>query len=407
MKNCGKRIAALLLLICFWTAGCAAGAEAAEAKETGTGPAGEPTNGVLNEERQTLGLSRAQIQTQRLSPQRLRLTWPDTLDGQVETYFVKRCEVRRDGQPGEWALVGEIASDGSATGAPVTFLDALPEAAAKQFLYVIDLEPRDSTKAFCVQSQPVLASNLMVCIDPGHYAGVNQIENGYTEGDAMLCLGETLRAELKENYGIDSCMTRTDGTITLGGYSDESLDSAHLSLRGAYAGEAACDLFVSLHSNANEDHANGYPTCAQPIGINKPVLLLNEPACESETALRAANAIGAQLAQASFQCGVGATAAFEPALPHEIKPWTEAYNDGLDLPGSVFLRRDREGREYYGVLRGAAEVGVPGIIIEHGMHTVPEVRKAAVEGDLLTRWAEADARGIAQGFGFLACAALS
>ena len=67
----------------------------------------------------------------------------------------------------------------------------------------------------------------------------------------------------------------------------------------------------------------------------------------------------------------------------------------------MYYRVGQDGRDYYGVLRGAAAVGVPGLIIEHGMHTVPEVRKTAMEGDLLCRWACADARGIANGFGFV------
>ena len=50
--------------------------------------------------------------------------------------------------------------------------------------------------------------------------------------------------------------------------------------------------------------------------------------------------------------------------------------------------------------RGAASAGVPGVIIEHGLHTIPEVRKAA-QGDLALKWAEADAYGIAWGLGFV------
>lgn len=57
--------------------------------------------------------------------------------------------------------------------------------------------------------------------------------------------------------------------------------------------------------------------------------------------------------------------------------------------------------DYYGVLRGASNVQVPGLIIEHGFHTVPEVRQAAVNEDLKNVWSKADAEGIAAGFDLL------
>lgn len=36
--------------------------------------------------------------------------------------------------------------------------------------------------------------------------------------------------------------------------------------------------------------------------------------------------------------------------------------------------------------------------IEDGFHTIPEVRKLALTGELLEKWAEADANGIAEGY---------
>lgn len=113
------------------------------------------------------------------------------------------------------------------------------------------------------------------------------------------------------------------------------------------------------------------------------------------------NAIGANLAQASYRAGTATQSGFQAVRAGNLSQWTDAYNDSPDLPGTMFARQMGDGRDYYGVLRGAAEVGVPGIIIEHGMHTVPEVRQMAVTGDLLERWASADAYGIACGFGFL------
>ena len=75
------------------------------------------------------------------------------------------------------------------------------------------------------------------------------------------------------------------------------------------------------------------------------------------------------------------------------------YNDATNVEGTVCRRMGQSG-DYYGVLRGAANVGVPGMIIEHGFHTVPEMRGTAKTGELAKAWARADAEGIAEGFGF-------
>ena len=40
------------------------------------------------------------------------------------------------------------------------------------------------------------------------------------------------------------------------------------------------------------------------------------------------------------------------------------------------------------------------MIVEHGFHSVPEVRKKAMQSDLINKWADADAKAIAAGFGF-------
>lgn len=287
MKAFEKAKVVLLIFFCFCIAGCI--------------ESGVPSNGneidVTEKEKQIIFLSAEWIQTERLSKQNIKITWPDIMDRDVENYLVKRCELDGSKGEGNWRIVGKVPSDGSTGGPMVCFIDELPDDKIRQFAYVVDVEVRAGLGYSSKQSQPVLASNLMICIDPGHFAGVNQIEGEYTEGDAMLHLGRALSTELKEVYGINSCMTRADGTISLYGYSNEKLDGAHLSFRGRYAGEMECDLFVSLHTNANETNANGYPTCFQPVTINKPILILNTVACSSQTTLDIANAIGKKIAQ--------------------------------------------------------------------------------------------------------------
>lgn len=362
---------------------------------------GEPTESTsaLEEETQeSLRLSVTELQVQRLSRQQIQISWNAPEDGAVETYLIKRqlaCA-----QTGEWITVAEISA-----GQELRAVDELADSSICQYVYTVDVVPQDVTRYQVQEGAKVLASNLLVCLDPGHYLGVNQIKGessyGYDEGFATLQIACTLRSELKERYGIETCMTREGDSITLGGYTDQELDNAHLGLRGTYAGEQGSDLFLSLHTNANLDNANGYETCMQPLSVNKPIILANTIAANDSAAIAVASGIGTELAKASYEAGTASVATFRTVEPGHLAFWSDLYNDSPDIQGSVYCRLQQDGSDYYGVLRAAAAEGVPGLIVEHGMHTVPQVRQAAMEGDLLTLWAEADARGIAQGFGFL------
>ncbi len=242
-----------------------------------------------------------------------------------------------------------------------------------------------------------------ICIDPGHYAGVNAIDDGlgFAEGDFTLEVALRLQAILRDTYGIESCLTRSGGTAVLGGYSDLELDQEHISLRGAYAAEQGCDFFMSIHTNANLEDANGCPTFDQPIGITKTVVLVNVPCGKSERWLAVANEIGTRLSRVNADLGLAESDSFQPASVGQIPAWSDEWNDSLNRPGAV-LQRLRENEDYYGVLRGAAEVGVPGIIVEHGFHTVRRMREMAVNENLAETWAKADADAIAAALGLTA-----
>lgn len=247
---------------------------------------------------------------------------------------------------------------------------------------------------------PVSDSGIRICIDPGHYEGCNAFESNdgiyYCEGDIDLQIALELQRILKEKYGISSELTRTSGTININGYTDSVLDNGHISLRGEMA--EGYDLFLSIHTNANVDGANGYPTYSQPVSINKPILIANQTACYTDDVLMIGNCIGKNLEKVNHEAGLSAADGFKEVLnAASLTEWTDEYNDGLGISGTICVRMGNHG-DYYGVLRGAANVGVPGFIIEHGYHTVSEVRKQLIEGNLITQWAEADARGIAEGF---------
>ncbi|MBQ9374077.1 MAG: N-acetylmuramoyl-L-alanine amidase [Oscillospiraceae bacterium] len=241
-----------------------------------------------------------------------------------------------------------------------------------------------------------------ICIDPGHYAGVNAITGelsyGYVEGDFNLKLGLALQEILWEKYGIEACLTRSTGSITIHGYTDYELDRGNLELRGAFAAEQGCDFFISLHTNANLPDANDSSTFLQPIGITKTIVLANTLCCSDEKWLAAANSVGLRVSAVSAELGLSDGRPFRCGAVGDVPDWSDEWNDSLTLPGAV-LRRLGENGDYYGVLRGSAQAGVPGVIVEHGFHTVAEMRELAANGDLAARWAEADADGIAEALG--------
>lgn len=386
----------------------------------------------------TEGLTYIQVESltfKRKSHQEIEISWLGNYDDVVETYVIKRRAVANGKGIGEWQKLASLEIEQVDNGAMWQYVDRLPEDAFRQYEYRIDVQVCDTKQYAAIEGKAVLASNVKICIDPGHYSVAREVaevdEFHYVEGDFVLALGLELQRVLKEEYGIDACLTRDSDTISLSGYTDDELDSAHISLRGEYAAEQDCDLVVSLHTNSNEEEANDYPTFFQPIEINKPIILVNQPAKASVVALKTANGIGVALANVNYRLGIAATNEFktiseidvaeiEEDIKVEIKDelpenvasekiekrqvyleeWSKEYNDALDEPGAVFCRTGSKGDDYYGVLRGAANVDIPGMIIEHGFHSVQKVRQAAVDGELKQLWAQADAYGIAYGFGF-------
>lgn len=346
------------------------------------------------------------IETTKISSEKIRVSWSDEYDELVWGYQVKRRSVNESNN--RWETIGVLFSDRTVDGDALFFEDELESAEPRQYVYRVDVMLSDLIGCKGDTGKEVLSSNVLICIDPGHYAGRNMVEGelsyGYAEGDFTLDLGLELQKVLKEKYGIDVYMTRTTEHINIHGYRDVSLDSGHISLRGMRAKYKDSDMFVSLHTNANSDNAHGYETCLQPIGMNKPLILVNTIACDDERTISISNVIGTNLAKANYALGTASVEKFIQAKAGTIEEWTGPKNDMLDVPGTVYYRFNKnvvdKKVDYYGVLRGAAVVNKPGIIIEHGFHTVAEMRKEAMEGNLKEIWANIDAYGIAYGFGF-------
>ena len=173
----------------------------------------------------------------------------------------------------------------------------------------------------------------IVCIDLGH-RGPDYNKGaapGYYESARMWELGQ-IQAEMMRRIGIEVVMTRSNR--------DKDLE---LTQRGRMAKGA--DIMESLHSNACND-----PTVDRPVGI-----YLVDDDCGPIDEL---------------------SKAFADLMATAVR-------DCMDTNGSaqIYSRksdkdRDHDGLkndDYYGVLYGAHQVGVPAIIMEHSFHTNPRM----------------------------------
>ena len=342
-----------------------------------------------------------QIEVYRSARGEIEVSWKVPEDVPVETYLVMRHVTAGSAGGDDWETVAWAGRQETGAEGTCSVTDPVEESQPQQYEYRVDMELADTEHYAAREGRTVLASNLLLCIDPGHFGTESKIVDadsyGYAESTVTLQMGLRLQEVLKEQYGIDSYLTRETDDITLGGYTNEELDSRMIALRGEYA--AGSDFFISLHTNSNADNANDCPTFEQPLAINKTIILANRVAYSSPSALILCNAVGEEVTEVNNSMGLSTVAAFQTADIDTVLEWTIEYNDSLDTAGTVCLRHGSKG-DYYGVLRGATEVDVPGIIIEHGFHSAPDVRRAAMEGELLEAWVQADARGIARGFGF-------
>ena len=152
-----------------------------------------------------------------------------------------------------------------------------------------------------------------ICIDPGHGGeNLGADYNGYLEKDMTLIVAEAMREELAKYEGIEVFMTRTSDV-------DMSLEE-----RVDYAAEVGADFFFCLHFNMSADH----------------------------------DMYGAECWVSAFDSKYARGMDFAKI---EMRALTDLglYDRGIKT------RLNSKGTNYYGVLRMADEVDMPGIIIEH------------------------------------------
>lgn len=189
------------------------------------------------------------------------------------------------------------------------------------------------------EEKPV-GKTFKVCLDAGHYGNYNAgAVKGYYESVRMWKLTELLAKELTAR-GIVVIKTR----------SNQATDLA-LTSRGRKA--KGCDLFLSMHSNAAGAESVDYPVAYVPLNGT-------------------GTAIGQKLAD----------------IVADVM--------GTVQKGRTATRKGSGGADYYGVIRGAVAVGVPGIILEHSFHTNPNAAAWLMNDANLAKLAKAEADCIAE-----------
>lgn len=185
---------------------------------------------------------------------------------------------------------------------------------------------------------------IKICIDAGHYGKYNPspVVAGYFEAQMVWTLHLKLKKHL-ESYGIQVITTR----------SNQAIDR---DLYGRGAAAAGCNLFLSLHSNACDTES-----------VDRPVVI--------GTLNGKAQALGRKLMQVIAQVM------------------------GTNDTPQYSTRAQSDGRDWYGVLRGSAAVGVGGLILEHSFHTNRRAAQWLMNDANLDKLALAEADCIAAYYG--------
>ena len=262
------------------------------------------------------------IDFERKSKNEINLFFSGNSINEVDRYVI----LRKDASAKDFKEIKRISSkDVNKTG-NISYTDKISTNGYVKYEYRVDAYLKNGKQ---VKGKSIFASNILICIDPGHFQTKNAIEGedgyGYSESMAVL-----------------SCvLTRTTESITIDGFTGKKLDGGHISLRGDMAGRSGADLFISLHTNSNNSHANGYPTNSQPVTINKPLIILNSLAKENDICINIANKIGENLSIVNFNEGLAKSKDFDSVKKGSLSEWTVAKNDSITINGSVYYGRKR------------------------------------------------------------------
>lgn len=188
---------------------------------------------------------------------------------------------------------------------------------------------------------------MKICIDAGHYGFYNKstvVSPIYWESKMTWKLHLMQKEELEKYADVEVKVTRAEQAKDLGVYE-----------RGLLA--KGCDLFISDHSN----------DCSTPSVDRAEVIYPVSGKCKD---------LAAELVAAIAAC--------------------MQTNDKT----KIFCKWNSAGTaDYYGVIRGAAAVGVPGLILEHSFHSNARAAKWLQSDENLAKLAKAEAAVIAAHYG--------
>ncbi len=321
--------------------------------------------------------------TQSKYDDRIVVTWGKNKNSKVDKYLVMRKSVNDK----TWHRLGFVSNSTN------RYTDKI-SGDTKYYKYKVlcikkvggvncksDLTASGTAKGWC---------DVSICVDPGHYGDKNNnfSEKGadakypYSEAQQMLILGQKL-ADALESYHMTPIITRSSDDTGAPGVDvgDGGLDSRGLLSSG-------CDFFVSLHTNAT--------------GAQKKVWQQSENKVYVFANAYARSGSNFDLAE---QLGLAATRQLKVTGARDfdggLKEFDDSENDDPRVNGSTLFRNLDDGRDYYAVLRAAASVGTPGVLIEHSYHVNPDVRAFLLEEKNLEKLARAEAEAIAKHYGFL------
>lgn len=192
---------------------------------------------------------------------------------------------------------------------------------------------------------------MKITIDPGHY-GSNYnpgVAAGYVESNFTWTYSWLLKERL-ERYGVEVLITRAT----------KEEDMA-LQARGKMA--KGSDLFISVHSNATD----------------------NKPDMDAMFCHWSVRSGGEGIAK---KIGNALSVLFRSEWGHVADPVFYA-QESAKYPGF----------DYFGVLKGAASVEVPGIIVEHSFHTNANYCEWAMTEGNLEKMADTEVQAIVDYYG--------
>ena len=195
---------------------------------------------------------------------------------------------------------------------------------------------------------------MKVKIDAGHYGKYNPspCNSNYTEAERMWKYHLYLAEELNK-IGVYADTTRQNEATDMG-----------LVARGHSS--AGYDLFISCHTNATAQGASTTRAdwAAAYVAINGK-----------------ADDIAADLIGQIDELLNG-------------REWLGNMTNGDIKKNYCYKVKNNVGTDYYGVLRGATEVGTPSLILEHGFHTNPNHVEKLMNDDFLKNMARVSAQVI-------------